>query len=115
MRRIVPFAQGASHVPDTIQSRQYAATLRKTSIIATIPCDKASRHSAAAAHCSIGNSVAPEGSKSHPGNILTIQVCRLGVIAGSPYLLVFQYWHRIVANDSLRMASPIQNGSYCTS
>lgn len=45
----------------------------------------------------------PEGGQCHPGNILAVQVCSAGVIAGSPHLLVLQDWDCIVTNDSLHM------------
>ena len=45
----------------------------------------------------------PESSQSHPSNILAVQVRSARVIAGSPYLLVLQYWDRVVTNDSLHM------------
>lgn len=45
----------------------------------------------------------PQGSQGHSSNILAVQVCSAGVVAGSPHLLVLQYWDRIVTNDSLHM------------
>ena len=48
---------------------------------------------------------APEGSQSHASNILAVQVGCAGVVAGSPYLLVLQYWDCIVTNDGLHMCS----------